>query len=130
MQIRHGFNARTRKGCDKDEKDRSIFGLCFNSRTRKGCDYISSLVFWLSLVSIHAPVKGATCRFGFGLDVFRRFNSRTRKGCDFIFLIDRCFVEVSIHAPVKGATINVCQTVTSIDCFNSRTRKGCDISAT
>ena len=55
-------------------------------------------------VSIHAPVKGATCL--------------ARKHC----VLD----SVSIHAPVKGATQVTQHKQGGKKCFNPRTRKGCD----
>ena len=55
----------------------------FNPRTREGCDAgLPSAKYMGAIISIHAPVKGAT--------VLR------------CVLID-CSV-ISIHAPVKGAT--------------------------
>ena len=33
-----GFNSRTREGCDKSVRMRSLSMLSFNSRTREGCD--------------------------------------------------------------------------------------------
>mgnify|MGYP006932248051 CR=1 FL=1 len=79
-----------------------------------------------SVVSIHAPVKGATSiadgaglmRNGFnprtregcdcgGVDLPRSldsFNPRTREGCDFDNPYTFKINFVSIHAPVKGAT--------------------------
>ena len=57
------------------------------------------------MVSIHAPVKGAT------LD-FIEF--------DFVLI-------VSIHAPVKGATRRLERDCRKYRCFNPRTREGCDI---
>ena len=57
------------------------------------------------MVSIHAPVKGAT------------------KDEKDLSILGR----VSIHAPVKGATrLFLCQ-LNTLFSFNSRTRKGCDI---
>ena len=62
----------------------TLFG--FNSRTRKGCDLESAIKAFKELVSIHAPVKGAT---------HKRSPS--------------CAADtVSIHAPVKGATPVIC----------------------
>ena len=55
-------------------------------------------------ISIHAPVKGATCKGGIG---------------------DR-FADISIHAPVKGATDNEIFRVAAVRNFNPRTREGCD----
>ena len=56
-----------------------------------------------SLVSIHAPVKGATSSRG-DREPKRSFNSRTRKGCDTGRYNRFAKRRVSIHAPVKGAT--------------------------
>ena len=55
-------------------------------------------------VSIHAPVKGATIREGFS----------------------RCGTSVSIHAPVKGATIILFAHVKRCPGFNPRPREGGD----
>ena len=100
------------------------------------------------MVSIHAPVKGATWRDRNGLPDTQSFNSRTRKGCDetnadYMYNVDvsihapvkgateslrdaRQIGNVSIHAPVKGATKFLPRCQRRI-CFNSRTRKGCDL---
>ena len=59
----------------------------------------------MAVISIHAPVKGATSavlpyplRDGY-------FNPRTREGCDYrIWGIRDGVMSISIHAPVKGAT--------------------------
>ena len=56
------------------------------------------------LVSIHAPVKGATSQ---QLIVFTRWH-------------------VSIHAPVKGATFTRGDYPKEDTCFNSRSREGSD----
>ena len=77
------------------------------------------------LVSIHAPVRGATRRphrtsahCGFnprtreGCDMAGKklrtdrqsFNPRTREGCDLLAPGGAVSVTVSIHAPVRGAT--------------------------
>ena len=57
------------------------------------------------LISIHAPVKGATGTSLFSSTGTEHFNPRTREGCDlnkrFCGAYDAL---ISIHAPVKGAT--------------------------
>ena len=100
--------------------------ISFNSRTRKGCDHVKFYFFLVFVVSIHAPVKGATfpaAQFNNHaavsihapvkgatpyLDNMRirtgGFNSRTRKGCDDLDQLMQRIERVSIHAPVKGAT--------------------------
>ena len=55
------FNPRTREGCDyADQAGHGAQGH-FNPRTREGCDTGSLIgVEPAELISIHAPVKGAT----------------------------------------------------------------------
>ena len=79
----------------------------FNPRTREGCDdRCSPLSTSALLISIHAPVKGATTAAASGM-------GQT--------------VRISIHAPVKGATIHLRQMRGTLTAhFNPRTREGCD----
>ena len=56
----------------------------FNPRSREGSDTDGLFSRFFSLISIHAPVKGAT-------------NSEKK---------ERVVVDISIHAPVKGATLS------------------------
>ena len=56
------FNPRTREGCDSGILPcLPLYCFHFNPRTREGCDAVLEMdrVFF-SLISIHAPVKGAT----------------------------------------------------------------------
>ena len=56
-------------------------------------------------ISIHAPVKGATCSARSLLSLALDFNPRSREGSD--LLPAACIYiiwMISIHAPVKGAT--------------------------
>ena len=82
----------------------SGFMGCFNPRSREGSDLVIYSRFLNQLVSIHAPVKGATgfsaCKIGVGL--------------------------VSIHAPVKGATFTALEHVSAQASFNPRSREGSD----
>ena len=56
-------------------------------------------------ISIHAPVKGATCRRSIRSSYQTYFNPRTREGCDLKeYLRMDADITISIHAPVKGAT--------------------------
>ena len=103
----------------------------------------------LSVISIHAPVKGATLSDNFkrptdgnfnprtreGCDdmkesslkwAWANFNPRTREGCDGKTMSCAPFRPISIHAPVKGATFR-CRSCNPSNCyFNPRTREGCD----
>ena len=62
QQPRQCFNPRTRVGCDCGSccSKRSDFG--FNPRTRVGCDVQTDMDYKRQLVSIHAPVWGATIK--------------------------------------------------------------------
>ena len=55
-------------------------------------------------ISIHAPVKGATCRWTTLLCRLRDFNPRSREGSDLLIVAEDSKDGISIHAPVKGAT--------------------------
>ncbi len=56
---------------------------CFNPRARAGRDIVGAKRFTMILmVSIHAPVRGATWRIGFRLGRSSRFNPRARAGRD------------------------------------------------
>ena len=62
-------------------------------------------VFTALDISIHAPVKGATCVGAVPKGGPLHFNPRTREGCDAQQRPYRQGREIiSIHAPVKGAT--------------------------
>ena len=97
------FNPRTRVGCDGCFACLGGLADCFNPRTRVGCDRFLGYSLFCWIVSIHAPVWGATplttfcqsammfqsthpcgVRLGAG-NVWVRpqcFNPRTRVGCD------------------------------------------------
>ena len=100
------FNPRTREGCDHQEiNDITFFVLVSIHAPVKGATYSATMANFLGNVSIHAPVKGATATFHGIADFFGGFNPRTREGCDDIFRLQPVSaVLVSIHAPVKGAT--------------------------
>ena len=55
----------------------------FNPRTREGCDLeFFFLEFFHGIISIHAPVKGATVINAKWPAAVFNFNPRTREGCD------------------------------------------------
>ncbi len=57
------FNPRTREGCDTGSTSGCSIETYFNPRTREGCDLVDPLRPGAGLcISIHAPVKGATCK--------------------------------------------------------------------
>ena len=125
----------------------SVSFCCFNPRTRVGCDFCQVCMIYIkSVVSIHAPVWGATptaCQSPRRIS----FNPRTRVGCDPRDCPVQLVAKVSIHAPVWGATRQTTMTAqilsvsihapvwgaTTLDTptvtmtgFNPRTRVGCD----
>ena len=122
------FNPRTREGCDGYIHPDTYGDSYFNPRTREGCDiWMGRDIPFSVIISIHAPVKGATTsRRAYRRDLcisihapvkgathwhpgwsgsYGYFNPRTREGCDppgrLLFIVAG---KISIHAPVKGAT--------------------------
>jgi len=80
---RTSFNPRTREGCDESSRPPSLGQSGFNPRTREGCDAVYYIaVAAVSVVSIHAPARGATFLRVGPLDCNVGFNPRTREGCD------------------------------------------------
>ena len=77
------FNPRTREGCDSSVLRARRTVSDFNPRTREGCDDPKDReAVHQAMISIHAPVKGAT--FTDVRDIVPQvyFNPRTREGCD------------------------------------------------
>ena len=55
------FNPRTHEGCDTDPSHRFATDKDFNPRTHEGCDLLLFLgQNVMTLISIHAPTRGAT----------------------------------------------------------------------
>ena len=85
-----------------------LFSLIFNfnPRTREGCDADDyAPVAIPKVISIHAPVKGATrCLYALARQA-SDFNPRTREGCD-----------------ISASGRRSCSSY-----FNPRTREGCDL---
>ena len=76
----------------------------FNSRSREGSDQKLPSNKKPEIISIHAPVKGATMH---AHEAYAQ-------------------MIISIHAPVKGATNKLLQQWQERDYFNSRSREGSD----
>ena len=91
---------------------------------RRNNDIAAYLSF---LVSIHAPLKGAT-RIGMNLwaDYMVSIHAPL-KGATFMHWFNCNHLSVSIHAPLKGATFSDYSGVEPKSGFNSRTPEGCDI---
>ena len=57
-----------------------------------------------TMISIHAPMKGATAVRPHRLTYRSHFNPRTHEGCDIEAVVAAGEDHISIHAPMKGAT--------------------------
>ncbi len=99
------FNPRTHVGCDPCALLNVSTPYNFNPRTHVGCDTLSFSQLITTLISIHAPMWGAT------LDRYRKWlNSRlfqsthpcgVRRSVGGVKFTART---ISIHAPMWGAT--------------------------
>ena len=79
------------------------------------------------LVSIRAPVKGATSNAAQRRAQRRCFDPRSREGSDVEIREQvRCALHVSIRAPVKGATVLWGPRAKREGCFDPRPREGSD----
>ena len=76
------FNPRSREGSDSQ----SQMGRCafehFNPRSREGSDEEILAVRAKAIISIHAPVKGATLSAKWLSGRYTNFNPRSREGSD------------------------------------------------
>ncbi len=121
----------------------------FNPRSREGSD-LSSVKYWLArLISIHAPVKGATfhgldqlaCELDISIHAPVKGATRRQgkgnkqapisihapvKGATTVRIGDNPVLTISIHAPVKGATSFFSVFELDIPNFNPRSREGSD----
>ena len=86
--LKHGdkevsFQFTHPRGVRPSTSSKTVSFAGFNSRTREGCDFLPIGKRNVArLVSIHAPVRGATVRSNVKNLLHFRFNSRTREGCD------------------------------------------------
>ena len=126
MSIAVCFNPRTRVGCDgtpiaflsnlqfqsthpcgvrQNKRKPQSSQLCFNPRTRVGCDDLGDNIGQCIVVSIHAPVWGATLIY--------------------IAMTLRAIEFQSTHP--CGVRRRASTKRRSHYCFNPRTRVGCDV---
>ena len=123
----HHFNPRSREGSDNSSSHSCRQIKNFNPRSREGSDGDQAVFTPVSVISIHAPVKGATrhagrrcCRTGY-------FNPRSREGSDGYMTGITQNVGISIHAPAKGATARTGKDFFRYGYFNPRSREGSDV---
>ena len=122
------FNPRARTGRDGSLAEFPFACFEFQSTrpygARRGRDLPSSPCF---LVSIHAPVRGATYEAYLQAEKSTCFNPRARTGRDTSALIESVAGDnVSIHAPVRGATLSTDRIGCRRQRFNPRARTGRD----
>ena len=120
----------------------------FNPRSHEGSDRRYKRKCYKSMVSIHAPTKGATGLLPGWRGISPGFNPRSHEGSDLSCLStsltlfcfnprshegsdahrqpSHLFPPVSIHAPTKGATRRSPGTSLWLGCFNPRSHEGSD----
>ncbi len=81
-EIRY-FNPRTHTGCDDDLFPAGTARPNFNPRTHTGCDLPYMIHITTRLISIHAPIQGATPGESLSVVSSAYFNPRTHTGCDY-----------------------------------------------
>ena len=79
----------------------------FNPRARTGRDFAKMLISFWKIVSIHAPVRGATITIFTGIPVCSVSIHAPVRGATITILSGKTVFKVSIHAPVRGATVNM-----------------------
>ena len=105
VRERQNFNPRSYKRSDATRSNCNIFYLDFNPRSYKRSDDIIVFKFILSVISIHAPTRGAT---GSAICVFWStvFQSTLLQEERPMYSIGTFSVPIiSIHAPTRGATL-------------------------
>ena len=106
--------------------DKGIKG--FNPRPREGSDTYHIAYFYVTNVSIRAPVKGAMGPSRTGRQSRTSFNPRPREGSDTYHIAYFYVTNVSIRAPVKGAMGPSRTGRQSRTSFNPRPREGSDVA--
>ena len=100
------FNPRSREGSDSCMWFPFTISTDFNPRSREGSDVEPLGVSrQLSLISIHAPARGATYTTGRQVGGEKYFNPRSREGSDENVSGAKTINTISIHAPARGATL-------------------------
>ena len=120
------FNPRSRMGSDLDACSNSAVRWGFNPRSRMGSDSILLISHYLLFVSIHAPVWGATDRYGKHPEIRNVSIHAPVWGATLAASAFFVGQVVSIHAPVWGATSGRHAEPGAVFCFNPRSRMGSD----
>ena len=118
------FNPRSHEGSDKSGKHTVVYSvISIHAPTRGATKTVSASVLSKG-ISIHAPTRGATRISMSGLDTHTNFNPRSHEGSDrnmgFLFSPYR----ISIHAPTRGATLLGEESCVAIHRFQSTLPRG------
>ena len=76
----------------------------FNPRSHEGSDGNMLLQLLSTVISIHAPTRGATSAVLLLPVATSNFNPRSHEGSDILPVPPPAAVSISIHAPTRGAT--------------------------
>ena len=120
------FNPRSREGSDDVFSRRTWVLFDFNPRSREGSDLHAVGPGRLLLISIHAPVKGATSRASHRPGCVQISIHAPVKGATICKEATMAGGSISIHAPVKGATWTTSGSTITFCNFNPRSREGSD----
>ena len=105
------FNPRSREGSDSAVLDQLGGDRHFNPRSREGSDATAHLLSGLTVISIHAPAKGATVqRQGVRLRAVISIHAPAKGATREFAKLDEA-EWISIHAPAKGATAKITKTI-------------------
>ena len=84
----------------------------FNPRSHERSDVMDGALDMETVISIHAPTRGATDGQQVFLDFLRYFNPRSHERSDDVPYALVLAIIISIHAPTRGATGSRCQNPT------------------
>ena len=99
------FQSTLPRGERLDEVDKYPGASKFQSTLPRGERRIQSGAFSsITIISIHAPARGATSENGEVRGSYYHFNPRSREGSDGLCLEMHPTQTISIHAPARGAT--------------------------
>ena len=103
-----------------------LFACYFNPRSHKGSD-VDGLLTWIStIISIHAPTRGATFFYILCPCILMISIHAPTRGATKSISPVQSPTEISIHAPTRGATLRFHDTQFRQRNFNPRSHKGSD----
>ena len=120
------FNPRSYKRSDCARKSDQVLSVISIHAPTRGATDSCRLCVWIDIISIHAPTRGATIASHKVAMLFMYFNPRSYKRSDGLgHTVYDCTV-ISIHAPTRGATCFAAAIAFSRSYFNPRSYKRSD----